>query len=406
MKTTKQTIISNRLSVIGNRSFLIGAIIFFIGAISPSTYGQNQTKPVAAVLGIDSKGVINDAESVSYMVRLELEKANVYNVMDKYDVAEAVKKNNIDLKTCFGKTCVIAAGKTLGADKMISGSVERFGEKIVISLKVFDVKTEAVEKQDATEYLNLQPELQKMIRISVQKLLGLPADQDLVNLLIDYDTPVASPKTQIRLNGPRMGGAMVLGDAAKVLTAPESKGGFGMYPMMFQCGWQQEWQYLSAGNFQALVEFIPMISGLESGKFIPSVTFMNGFRFGKAGWEFAFGPSFRLVRKETGFYDTDNILGQGYGEWHLTDDWNKENPGAVHIVNGISVLKDNPYVPEKRLDSRGDVTLSTRLILGVGRTFKSGYLNIPVNVFVIPDKEGTTVGFSFGFNIYKKPKVQ
>ncbi len=385
MKTTKQTI--------------IGVIIFFIGAISPSAYGQNQTKPMAAVLGIDSKGVINDAESVSYMVRLELEKANVYNVMDKYDVAEAVKKNNIDLKTCFGKTCVIAAGKTLGADKMISGSVERFGEKIVIALKVFDVKTEAVEKQDATEYLNLQPELQKMIRISVQKLLGLPTDQDLVNLLINYDTPVASPKTQIRLNGPRMGGAMVFGDAEKVLTAPESKGGFDMYPMMFQCGWQQEWQYLSAGNFQALVEFIPMISGLESGKFIPSVNFMNGFRFGKAGWEFAFGPSFRLVRKAKGFFDTA-------GEWHhLEEDWYKT---AIDTVNRSPVYntKPPPYDIEKRLDSRGNITLSTRLILGVGRTFKSGYLNIPVNVFIIPDKKGTTVGFSFGFNIYKKPKVQ
>ena len=77
------------------------AIVLFAASISASA--QNQTKPTAAVLGIDSKGVIQDAASVGYMVRLELEKTNLYNVMDKYDVAEAVKKNNIDVATCFGK---------------------------------------------------------------------------------------------------------------------------------------------------------------------------------------------------------------------------------------------------------------------------------------------------------------
>src|SRR3972149_5264811 len=101
MKTTKQTI----------RTMMLG--VAMLGA-SVCVNAQNQTKPVAAVLGIDSKGVIQDGESVGYMVRLELEKANVYNVMDKYDVAEAVKKNNIDVSTCFGKSCVVAAGKTLG----------------------------------------------------------------------------------------------------------------------------------------------------------------------------------------------------------------------------------------------------------------------------------------------------
>ena len=59
--------------------------------------GQNQ-KPVAAVIGIDSKGVIQDAEAVGYMVRLELEKVNVYTMMDKYDIEELIKKNNIDTR--------------------------------------------------------------------------------------------------------------------------------------------------------------------------------------------------------------------------------------------------------------------------------------------------------------------
>jgi hypothetical protein len=388
MKTTKETIKSMLLVTMGCLCIL-------------NVQAQNQSKPMAAVLGIDSKGVIQNSESVGYMVRLELEKANVYNVMDKYDVAEAVKKNSIDISTCFGRTCVVAAGKSLGTDKMITGSVERFGEKIVISLKVIDVKTEAVEKQDATEYLNLQPELQKMIEVSVKRLLGLTPDQNTVNLLVNYDAPVESPKTKINLNGPRMGGAMTFGDAAKVLTAAEGEGGYNMYPAMFQFGWQKEWQYLSAGDFQALIEFIPMIGGLESGRFIPSVTFLNGFRIGKAGWEFAFGPSFKIVNKADGYWG-DGENGTVEDKWYLDNQWNSTEIDSVGMVTNI----ENPYPITKRLDSRGAPTLSTSLIFGVGRTFKSGYLNIPVNVYVSPRKEGTIVGASFGFNIYKKPKVQ
>ena len=383
MKTMKQTI----------NAAIIGTLLL---AATFGANAQNQSKPMAAVLGIDSKGVIENAESVGYMVRLELEKANVYNVMDKYDVAEAVKKNNIDVATCFGKSCVVAAGKVLGADKMVTGSVERFGEKIVISLKVIDVVSGTVEKQDATEYLNLQPELQKMIRISVAKLLSLPTDQDMVNLLINYDTPIESPKTKINLNGPRMGGAYVFGKDAKVLQEPsKDKGGFDMYPVMFQFGWQKEWQYISAGNFQALVEFIPVITGLESGRIIPSANFMNGFRFGKGGWEMAFGASIRVIKKAEGFYGDGNN-GTMQDQWYQPNQMPKDTTGLP--ISGYSITS--------RLDSRGTGTLSTGLILGIGKTFKSGYLNIPVNLYVVPRKEGTMVGFSFGFNIYKKPKVQ
>ncbi|MFM9945863.1 MAG: hypothetical protein ACKVQB_11600 [Bacteroidia bacterium] len=357
-----------------------------------ASFSAKAQKPMAAVLGIDSKGVINNSEAVSYMVRLELEKTNVYSILDKYDMAEMVKKNEIDIATCYGKSCVVAAGKTLGMDKMITGSVERFAEKIIISLKVIDVKTEAVEKQSAIEFQNLQPELQRMIAVSVQKLVGITPDQNIVNLLVNYEAPIVSPQTQIKLNGPRMGSSMAFGDAAKVLKAPQSEGGFNMYPANFQIGWQFEKQYISAGDFQALVEFFPMIGGLESGKFIPSATFLNGFRMGKAGWEFAFGPSFRIITKADGYFENDkeNVNdGLGDKKWHLQNEWEtgtNPNPGIT------------------RLDSRGYSSLSTSLFIGFGRTFKSGYLNIPVNIYVMPRKEGTIAGFSFGFNIYKKPK--
>ncbi|HZY79650.1 MAG TPA: hypothetical protein VFE50_09015 [Cyclobacteriaceae bacterium] len=379
--------------MIKTRTLLLMSAI--IATASFSVHAQQ--KPSVAVIAIDAKGVAQNAESVAYIVRLELEKVNVFNVIDKYDAAEAVGKNNIDVNSCFGKNCVVAAGKILEADKMVTGSIEKFGDKIVISIKLIDVKSASVEKQNATEYLNVQNELQRMIAISVHKLLGLPVDQIVADQLVNYDTPVQSPRTKLSLNGPRMGFSMATGETARILRAPEGSGGYNMYPATFQFGWQQEWQYLSAGDFQALIEFLPMIGGLESGKIIPSITFLNGFRMGKGGWEFAFGPTFRIISKADGFIG-DGRFGTEEGKWYRSAEW-------LALSHNPTAPDDNPYPLFSRIDSRGDLTLSTSLFFGFGKTFRSGYLNIPVNAYVIPHKDGTVVGASFGFNIYKKGKI-
>ncbi len=384
---------------------IIAAILFATNIIA-------QTKPSIAVLNIDSKGIVNNSEEMGYLVRLELEKTGVYTVLDKYEVKEITAANKVDLNNCYSKSCLIETGKLLKVDKMLSGNIERFGEKIVISLRLLEVETGKVEKTESTEYLNL-PEIQKMVAISVKKLVGQEPDPNMVKLLIDYDIPIESPKNTLKLNGPRMGFSHTLGDAGKILTESDPKnGGFNMYPVTFQFGWQQEFQYISAGSFQALVENIFLIGGLESGKFIPSYTPLLGFRFGKGqgAWEFGFGPTFRVIKTAKGFYDS------GYGDngdllmsdkqadknkFYLSEDFNTL-PDSVRRTFNYS----NPYSTVERLDNRGNLKIDAGLVIAVGRTFHSGYLNIPVNVYVAPRKSGTTIGMMVGFNIQKKKKYQ
>ncbi len=381
----------------------IAALLMSLGMLA-------QTKPNVAVLNVDSKGIVNNSEEMGYLVRLELEKTGVYSVLDKYEVKEITAANKIDLNNCYSKTCLVETGKLLKVEKMVSGNVERFGEKIVISLRLIDVATEKIEKIESTEYLNL-PEIQKMVAISVKKLVGIEPDQEMVKLLIDYDIPVESPKNTLKLNGPRMGFSHTIGDAGEILSSSDTKnGGFNMFPVTFQFGWQQEFQYISAGSFQALVENIFLIGGLESGKFVPSFTPLLGFRFGKGAWEFGFGPTFRLVKTAKGFYDT------GYGDnGDLVMSGNEKDRGNFYLSNEWNNLPDtikksfnyeNPYATVERLDSRGDVKIDAGLVIAVGKTFKSGYLNIPVNIYIAPRKTGTTFGATVGFNIQKKKKIQ
>ena len=71
------------------------------------------------------------------------------------------------------------------------------------------------------------------------------------------------------------------------------------------------------------------------------------------------------------------------------------------------VIDGNGYDPEihekfVRLDSRGDYRLGSGFVLAVGKTFRSGKLNIPVNAFFIPGKRYShRFGISFGFNMQK-----
>lgn len=151
---------------------------------------------------------------------------------------------------------------------------------------------------------------------------------------------------------------------------------------MFQFGYQFEKQYLNEGKIQALFEFIPMITGVDQGYFIPSFTILHGLRSNVNGWEFALGPTINFVTTSNGYYDQDNI-------WQLESTWtnNPDNSG-----------KPNPFEIKSRVDSRGDYALHSSFVFAVGRTFKSGKLNIPVNIFAIPGKHGARFGVSFGFN--------
>lgn len=361
----------------------INKVILIVLLTSKGMFLFAQSKPRLAVLNIDSKAISADPVLVGDLVRLEIEKLGNYEIMDRYDVIYLTGKNKLQVSDCYGKLCLIEIGKSLNAEKMMSGTVERFGDKIVLSLRLIDVNTGSIEKSQVNEFLNLPDELQKMVAISLHTMFGLPNDIDIVEKLTkknDYEASLNNPHTdRLNLSGPRMGLNYVFGENGQRLYTSKRQGGFEAFPMMTQFGYQFETQYLNEGNFQALFEYIPIVTGIDQGLFIPSFTLLNGLRNSRTGWEFAFGPTFGLARMAEGYYE-NNV-------WHLKAEW-REVHGNI----------DNPHDLQRRPDRRGDVNMVTGFVLAVGKTFKSGNLNVPVNAYVIPDKYGWRAGVSVGFN--------
>ena len=267
------------------------AMMIVLISVNHSVFAQ--TKSSLAVISLDTNGSTIDAVTGIDLIRLEFQKTNSFIIIDKYEVSEVIAKDT-SLQNCFSKQCLIKAGNELHADKMVSGTLETFGQKIVITLRLVDVKTETLEKTDVKEFMNLPEQIQNMVQVSVKSLLDLPNDPMLLNTLVYYQTTASTPTTSIKNSGPRMGVAYVSGDIGQRLMDKKSNGGFDGYPVMSQFGYQYEVSYLSAGNVNALFEALFLVNGLEQQLFLPSVTVLNGFRDNKHGWEVAFGPVFSI----------------------------------------------------------------------------------------------------------------
>jgi hypothetical protein len=54
-----------------------------------------------------------------------------------------------------------------------------------------------------------------------------------------------------------------------------------------------------------------------------------------------------------------------------------------------------------RMDSRGTTKLISSWVWAVGKSFKAGSMNIPINFYAIPDKDGWLFGLSMGYALHK-----
>ncbi len=365
-------------------------LIILLGLCYAWCLNAQEIMPVnsIAVLNIDSKGFTLDPVQMGNITRIELDKLGKFEVMDKYDVEYLVEKNGLNTENCYGKLCLIDIGKVLKTDKILAGSAELYGESVIITFRLIDVGTENVEKTQVMEFLNLRHQVQMMIGMTLQKLLDVPVDANLEAKLtkkFDYDNAINNPEAdQLNLSGPRMGLVIFGGETAEVYKNKKSLGGFDAMPLMFQFGYQFEVKYLNEGNFQALFEFIPTVTGLDQGFFIPSINILNGLRHNRYGFEFAFGPNITLSKTAEGYFDEN-------GAWHLRSEWKPEVEGETF-----------PFEETERLDSRGGYKLKSGFVFAFGKTFKSGRLNIPINAFFIPGKRDShRFGISMGFNTTK-----
>ncbi len=349
-------------------------VIFLIALLIPVFLTAQA--PRLAIVSFDANQQELRPDELLEMVRVEISKHSKYQLIDRYEIHEVLSAQNIESGTCFSQSCLLAAGGHLNTNFVMTGSADKLGDALFLRLRMINVKEDKIEKEVVREFLFIPQKVNTMITLLVNDLFSVTNDQSIVNSLSNkesYESAMNNPEYQrLNLSGPRMGYTFFTGETAKILGREKYNGGFGARPAFFQIGYQFEAQYLNEGKWQALVEFIPTITGMDQGLFIPSVAILNGIRSNKNGIEFAIGPAFNVVKK------ADMVLVDK--AWQLAEDF----PNVREV--------------ESRMDSRGKLSFSSFVVIAGGYSLRSGKLNIPINFYFIP-AEDVRFGISFGFNL-------
>lgn len=143
------------------------------------------------------------------------------------------------------------------------------------------------------------------------------------------------PFENIHLDGPRLGFTVLTGGVLNKAREEVDD----LKPFLTQFGWQFETRLFRMPNgVSAVAEFVPLVGGLEQGKFIPSLSGLLGIR-GPKGFEFGVGP---------------NVT-----------------------------------------------PLGANLVLALGTSYRANGINFPINLAVVPGNGGARISLLFGFNARK-----
>jgi TolB-like protein len=368
------------------RTLLRASFIAAICAFGGTAHAQSEPKKTLAVLDFDVRNYPVDAQQLIDKATIELIRINKFEIVDKYDIEYISKRDQVDLKGCYSKICLEDIGKRLKCDFLLTGSYDVLGDRVAVTVRLYDVAKGSFAESASRVYLNIPQQNLTMMEVAIKDLLAVANDENLIKKLTiseEYESALNNPETSvINNNGPRLGVTAVVGGSTQILMADPRTGGFGYsLPALTSFGYQFEQVFVNSGDFQALFEFIPLIAGLEYGRVIPSANVLMGMRNSRTGWEFAVGPNFTTTVTAEGYMQGENFIIRGTQGY---------DPTGKEVIT--------------RLDSRGDLAVSTGLVLGFGKTFKSGKMNFPVNLFVVTPGRGDSwrIGTSVGFNIVRK----
>lgn len=110
-------------------------------------------KPNAAVIELEGRGISKDeALTISDVLRSEIIKSDIFNIIERGKVDEVLKEQGFQQTGCTTSECYVAMGQLIGADKLITGSIGKLGERYIVSVRVLDVATGRILKDETAKF--------------------------------------------------------------------------------------------------------------------------------------------------------------------------------------------------------------------------------------------------------------
>ena len=155
--------------------FILKSIIFFVlVGIQFETFCAEKTN--VAVLMLEVSGGLPEtyAPVLTDRLRQELFKTDVFKVMERGEMSAILDEIGFQMTGCTSNECVVEAGKILGVNYMISGTVGKLGEMHTITLRLISVETSEIIKMETIDHIGpIEEILTLKMKEIVRKLAGI-----------------------------------------------------------------------------------------------------------------------------------------------------------------------------------------------------------------------------------------
>ena len=115
---------------------------------------EGEDKINLAVLSLDSRGGLSQAEigTLTDRLRSVLVRTQAFDVVDRGRMSDILDEQGFQMSGCTSTECAVEAGKVLGVEQMVSGTIGRIGKMYTIDIILIDVTTSKIIKSLTRDY--------------------------------------------------------------------------------------------------------------------------------------------------------------------------------------------------------------------------------------------------------------
>ena len=188
---------------IANQVILIALALAFLGQSQPAGKTSVAVYPIKAVGSVDK----SLTATLSSLLGYELGQSSQLIVLDESMLKAVMERQAMNISDlCDDTVCQVEIGKLVKAQKMAVGELSKLGERYILTVKLIDIQSGAMETTTKDECYCSEGQLDKLVAVAGAKIrnhLGdpvpipaLPGDQAF--LLVQPSTPEPQVPTPVR----------------------------------------------------------------------------------------------------------------------------------------------------------------------------------------------------------------
>jgi hypothetical protein len=169
--------LSNVSTFIEVRMIFFRLILLIVLFASESIAADNPQRKIAdnyvAVFEFETEGVDKSvSRPITESIRREIVKSGKYELIDRSDMNRTFGDKKFQSSGCISGKCIVEAGKLLGVDKIVTGSVSKLGNTYFLSLQLANAKSGKIEESSEDKCKGEVDDLIPASNRLVKKLLG------------------------------------------------------------------------------------------------------------------------------------------------------------------------------------------------------------------------------------------